>query len=145
MMGKSLEFLGIARKANALAIGEEPCSSAVASKKAKLLISAADASDNSKRNAGRMAELAGAPHIMYVHTKDELGMMLGRGSPGILAITDAGLAAGFVSKLAEAEPGRYDDLLAELNIKAARTIERRKEALKHEKNVRTGKKRRNNI
>ena len=106
-MGTSLEFLGIARKANALAIGEESCDAAVSSKKARLILSAADAADNSRRNAKRMAELIRMPYIVYGHTKDELGMMIGRGSPGIIAVTDPGLAAGFVSKLSTEEPGKY--------------------------------------
>ena len=141
-MGTSLEFLGIAKKAGFLEIGEESCFSAVSSKKARLLISASDASDNSKRNAKRMSELINVPHIDYCRTKEELGAMVGRGSPGVIAVTDVGLAAGFVSRLANEEPGVYGEALEQLEKRANRAAERRKEARAHQRNVRTGKRRR---
>ena len=141
-MGTSLEFLGIARKANGLAIGEEPCSAAAAGKRARLMLSASDASDNSKRNAARLARTACIPHIIYRFTKDEIGGMVGRGSPGMLAFTDIGLAAGFVSRLSAEEPGTYDEVCGLMEAKARRAEERRREARAHLKNVRAGKRRR---
>ena len=144
-MGTSLEFLGIARKAGMLEIGEESCSTAVSGKKARLLISASDASDNSKRNAGRLAETVGIPHIIYGHTKEELGCLVGRGFPGELALTDSGMAAGFLSRLEGEEPGAHTEELALLRKRAARAEERRKEARAHEKNVRAGKSRRKKV
>ena len=142
-MGTSLEFLGMARRAGYLVIGEESCFTAVSGKKARVLISASDASDNSVRNARRMAGLIGVPHIIYGHTKDEIGGMVGRGSPGMLAITDAGMAAGFVRKADAESPGEYTEALELLGKRAARALERKREAKAHLRNVRTGKRRKN--
>jgi len=114
----------------------------VTAKKARLIISAADASDNSKRNAARLAELVGIPHILYACTKDEIGGMVGRGSPGMLVFTDIGLAAGFMSRISAEIPGTYDDVLELLEKRASRAAERRREAKAHQKNVRAGKRRR---
>ncbi len=142
-MGTSLEFLGMARRAGYLVIGEESCFTAVSGKKARVLISAADASDNSVRNARRMAELIDVPHVTYGRTKDEIGGMVGRGSPGMLAITDAGMAAGFVQRADAESPGEYAEAMEKLNKRAARALERKREALAHKRNVRTGKRRKN--
>jgi len=141
-MGTSLEFLGIARKAGFLEIGEESCAVAVSAKKARLLITACDASDNAKRNAARQAAMIGVPHVTVGYNKEELGCMVGRGYPGQLALTDAGMAAGFMERLEAEEPGAHTEALALLQKRAARAAERRKEARAHARNVRTGKSRR---
>jgi ribosomal protein L7Ae-like RNA K-turn-binding protein len=98
-MDNSLLFLGLAKKAGRLAEGEELVTAAVRRRESRAILSACDASDPSKRRARRLADESGARHVALRYTKRELGVALGKGSPGILAITDAGFAEGFVSRL----------------------------------------------
>ena len=98
-MDRNLQTLGLAKKAGLLAIGTEPVETAAKSGKAKVILSASDASDRSKRNAQGYAKLCGAEYIDAPYTKTDLGCMLGRGSPGIVAILDTGLAAKFTEGL----------------------------------------------
>ncbi|MDR1299427.1 MAG: hypothetical protein LBJ84_04175 [Oscillospiraceae bacterium] len=97
-MDNNLAFLGIAKKAGFLAIGEEAVTEAARSRKCRAVISAADASEPSKRRARRLASESGARHAQLCCTKSELGAALGRGVTGIIAITDSGLADGFISR-----------------------------------------------
>jgi len=100
-MDNNLRILGLAKKAGLLAVGTEPVETAAKTGKAIAILSACDASDRSKRNAQICAELCGAEYIAVPYTKIELGCMLGRGTPGMVAILDAGLAAKFTEGLAD--------------------------------------------
>lgn len=139
-MMNSLHFLGLAKKAGCLEIGEEPCVAAVRSGKARVLLTAADAAENSRRRA---AVLAGdtVPHILLPFHKHELGAEVGRGTPGILAITDVGMAAGFAAKLSAEFPGQFTDAADTLSQKNAKARQRQSEAKAHLRNVKTGKRR----
>jgi ribosomal protein L7Ae-like RNA K-turn-binding protein len=136
-------LLGIAKKAGFLEIGDESVASAARLGKSKVILSAADASDGSKRRARGYAETYGSIHLILPSRKDELGAIVGRGSPGMLTITDAGIAAKFVSLLAVYDPVQFNDAAALLSEKAKNVMQRRKEAKLHEKNLRTGKRRTN--
>ncbi|MDR2357374.1 MAG: hypothetical protein LBD92_04750 [Oscillospiraceae bacterium] len=98
-MENNLAFLGIAKKAGLLAEGAEPAAAAVRSGCCRAILSASDASEASQRRARRLAAEAGARHIALRYTKRELGAALGKGEPGVIAITDAGIAAKFASYL----------------------------------------------
>jgi ribosomal protein L7Ae-like RNA K-turn-binding protein len=138
---KALSLLGISKKAGFLAIGEESVSAAARTKKARVIFSASDASEPSKRRARGHAETFGIAYAEFPATKAELANVIGRGAPGMLAVTDAGLAFGVVSRLCEAEPEKYAELAAALQVKAERVLKRRRETLQHKKNQRTGKRR----
>ena len=103
-MEKSLNFLGLIKKAGKLEIGTESVEAAAASGKAKLILSASDASDNSVKQAKRAACCANIPYIVLPYKKAEIGAMIGRGLPGMLAVTDAGFASALVKKLAADHP-----------------------------------------
>ena len=135
-----ITFLGLALKAGKLEIGEESCGIAARAKKAKLILTASDASQNSLTRARNFSEAAKAPHIVLPFTKDELGAVVGRGTPGMIAVTDIGMASAFADKLSAEVPGKYDYTAAELKIASDRAMARKKEAKKHIQNVRTGKK-----
>ena len=113
-MDRNLQLLGIARKAGFLAIGGEAASASAKSGSAKAIITAGDASEGAKRRARRDAEFCGAAFADTSYTKFELGNITGRGSPGTLAVTDSGLAAGFLKGLAEDDPERYGDMAGRL-------------------------------
>ena len=138
-----IKFLGIAKKAGKLEIGEESCGVAARDKKARVILTASDSSDNARRRADYFSTVSAAPHIGIPYTKEQLGREIGRGTPGMLAVTDIGIAASFVSKLASAYPGKYDEAAGRLAEKAEKMALRKREALSHEKNVRMGKRRTN--
>jgi hypothetical protein len=59
-------------------------------------------------------------------TKFELGNVIGRGSPGTVAVLDAGLSARFVRGLANDEPDRYGKTAALLEEQALASARPRK-------------------
>lgn len=139
-MSTCLTFLGLTVRAGKLEIGDESCGIAARARKARVILTASDASQNSRNRAGNFCQDSKAPHVVLPFTKDELGAVVGRGTPGMLAITDIGMASAFMEKLAAEYPGRYDahvDLLKAASEKAAR---RRKETRAHKKNIKLGKK-----
>ncbi|MCL2409185.1 MAG: ribosomal L7Ae/L30e/S12e/Gadd45 family protein [Oscillospiraceae bacterium] len=94
-----IRILGLAKKAGLLAVGTESVSQAARLGKAAAIISASDASERSIRQARMYAEDAECEHIAVPYTKFELGQVVGRGSPGMLAILDVGLANKFITGL----------------------------------------------
>jgi ribosomal protein L7Ae-like RNA K-turn-binding protein len=140
-MGNNLTLLGLAKKAGFLVVGGESVSAAVRTKKARALLSASDASPRSIRQAKGFADAGGIAHAVLPYTKEELGALAGRGSPGMLAITDIGIAAKLFAALAAGDE-RYGAAAETLGAKAAKMLERRREALAHKRNLRTGKRRR---
>ena len=140
-MANSIKLLGLSKKAGRLEIGEESVGAAARAKKAKVILAACDASDNLKRRAENFSAAGKAPLVVLPYSKLELGCEVGRGSPGLLAITDVGLAAGFVSKLAAEFPQQYESCREELEQKAAKAMQRKKEAKAHERNLKMGKRR----
>ena len=113
-MDRNLQTLGIAKKAGLIVIGSEDVGVATRLHKARLVLTAGDASASAIRRARANAEAGGAAYISVPYTMSELGGVTGRGSPGTLAITDAGLAASFVKGLAGAEPDRYSEVAGQL-------------------------------
>ena len=134
-----ITFLGLAEKAGHLEIGDESCGMAARAGKAKVLLTASDAARNSLTRAANYAEDAKAPHVSLPFTKEELGAVVGRGTPGMLAVTDIGMASAFLSKLSSEVPGRYEDVAEILSAANKRAMERRKEAAQHKLNKRRGK------
>ena len=141
MMDPILSMLGICRKAGRIEPGEEPVDAAVRARDARLLLLAADAADNTARRCAHFAEVGQCLWLRIPESKYELGRALGRGSCAILAITDTGLALAVVQRLAEHDPVKYDEAVAKLQVKAQRARERQEEQLRHEKNLRQGKRR----
>lgn len=100
----ALGLLGLARKAGKLELGEEPAGAACRSRRAKAVLLARDAADNTVRRAERLAQTAKVPCIRTAFSKAQLGWQLGRAFCAVLAVTDSGLAAGICRKLAEEDP-----------------------------------------
>lgn len=141
MMDPTLSMIGICRKAGKIEPGEEPVDAAVRARDARLLLLAADAADNTARRCAHFAEVGQCLWLRIPESKYELGRALGRGSCAILAITDTGLALAVAQRLAEHDPVKYDEAVAKLQVKAQRARERQEEQLRHEKNLRQGKRR----
>ncbi len=134
---KALRFLGLARRARLLAIGEEPVGIACRSRKARLVLVAKDAGDHTFRRARSFVAGSKCPYICVPYTKDELGDGLGCNACALCAFTDLAFAKSFLESLAE--PAN-EPILAQLTEQTQRAQQRRKEAAAHRKNMKTGKK-----
>ena len=117
-MDNVLHLLGIARKAGRVEVGEEPVGASARARQARLILVASDAADNSARRA--------------------LGGTVGRASCAMLALTDVGLAAALLARLAAGAPETYGAASAELSEKADKALQRQKEQRRHEKKLQKG-------
>lgn len=134
-----LHLLGLARKAGRLELGEEPVGAVCRSRHARLVLLAADAAPNTRRRCAHFGEAGGVLWLELPFSKSELGLLFGRGSCAMLAITDAGFAASVVDKLALRDPERYAPAAQQLRVKADRVLERQREQRRHEKKLREGR------
>lgn len=126
MTDNALSLLGLALRGNNLAVGEEPVEEACKTGRAKLVLTAADGAANSVGRARRWAENGGVPWLEAPWDKETLGGALGRSACAMAALTDGGLAAALVKKLAGADP-KYQplaDRLAE-SVRPARPMKKK--------------------
>ena len=137
-----LHLLGLAKKAGKLELGEEPVGALCRARHARLVLLAGNAAPNTYRRAAHFGEAGNVLHIPLPHSKEELGFYFGRGSVAILALSDAGMAASLMDKLAAMDPARYAPAAEQLRQKADRMLQRQREKRQHEKNLRMGKVRR---
>ncbi len=105
-MDKTLNFLGLCKRAGALVTGEDGVSGALRSGEAKLVMTASDTAENTRGKAEYLAELRGVTAIRLPYDKDSLGELLARRVCAVLAITDKNLAGAFMQKLVAAD-GSY--------------------------------------
>jgi len=98
-MDKALNYLGLARKAGRVELGEEPAGNAARAQHARLMIVAADAGDHTWRKAVSLVAGTEQLCIKVPFTKDQLGQATGRTSLAIAAFTDPALALAFVKAL----------------------------------------------
>ena len=107
-MDKAARYLGIMRKANALAIGETDSGAAVKGGRAFVLCLALDASDNARKRAETFVWSRETPLICLPYEKAALQQALGKGGGcSMFGITDLGLASAFVGALANWDPEQY--------------------------------------
>ena len=96
MQDKIYMFLGLARKANAVIIGEESCLKAIRKKKVSLVLVACDTKDNTKDKI-----ISGCKHhnIEYrvFGTKELIGKYIGKNITAVVGVNNQ----GFVKKLVE--------------------------------------------
>ena len=99
-MKKAFGYLGLAQRARSVASGEFQTEEAVRSRKARVVVIAGDASDNTKKHFTDMCTHAGIPYCV-LSDKDTLGHAIGKGERSSLAITDANLAKVFLDSVRE--------------------------------------------
>lgn len=99
MTANALGLLGLARKAGKLELGEDPVGAACRGRKARLVLLAADAAENTADKARRLAQTSNARCVRTPLTKEELGSALGRKVCAVAALTDEGFARAFLEKL----------------------------------------------
>lgn len=132
-----LHLLGLAKKAGRLEIGEEPVGAACRSRQARLVLLAADAAPNTRRRAAHFGQVGAVLWLEAPFSKSELGVILGRSSCAMLALTDAGFAAAAAEKLAARDPDRYGPAAQQLRSQADRALQRQRE--QRRKNPHQGK------
>lgn len=120
-----LRQLGLAKRAGRAELGEDGVSSAAAAGKARLVLLASDAAENTVRRARNFTEGSHAVVLSVPFNKETLGAACGRGSCAMLAITESGLALSAAVKLAAAFPGSYEDAVEALQAKDERIRRRR--------------------
>lgn len=93
-----LGMLGLAAKAGKIVSGEFSTENAVKSAKAYLVMTAADASDNTAKKFRDMTDFYHVPLVVY-GTKESLGGSIGKDYRSSLAVTDEGLARAIQKKI----------------------------------------------
>ena len=105
MTDNALNLLGLALRGGNLAVGERPVRAACQCRLACLVLSAADAAENSADRARRWAEEGRVPWICLPWDKETLGAALGRKLCAVAALTDRGLAAALARQLLRSDRG----------------------------------------
>ena len=99
---KVLSLIGLAMKAGRCASGEMMTENETKSGRAKLVIIASDASDNTKKKFRDMCKFYRVP-IYFYGDKDTLGHAMGKEFRASLAILDEGFAEGILKELKNRE------------------------------------------
>ncbi|HIZ66089.1 MAG TPA: ribosomal L7Ae/L30e/S12e/Gadd45 family protein [Candidatus Blautia pullicola] len=100
-MGKELSLLGLAAKAGKVVSGGFSVEKAVKSGKAFLVITAEDASENTKKEFRDMCTYYEVP-FYSIGSKEELGRAIGKEYRAVLAITEENFSAATVKKIEKA-------------------------------------------
>ena len=143
MREKTLNLLGLMRRANALQVGETNAGAAARGGKAKLLLLASDASDNARGRAEGFLFGRNAIGLTLPFTKAEISAHVGVSGCSMAAVTDIGFANALMKLLVELSPREYEEAAAQVEQRFSRAERRKKEAKAHERNKRTGKRRTN--
>ena len=115
---------GLARRAGKLAFGDELVRQLCADHKARCVLVAADAGESTAKKAALYAARVSVPCITLPHGKDELGAAIGKNGCAVCALSDIGMAAAAIGKLAAVHE-EYADIAAQLSEKNARIQSRR--------------------
>jgi len=143
MKEKALNLLGLMRKANAVSIGETDSGAAARAGQAKLMVLAADASDNAKSRAEGFVYMKNIPLIILPFTKEEISFKVGKTGCSMAAVSDIGFADAFMKELCEDEPEKYAEAAERVRQMHERADKRKSEKSAHERNRKTGKRRNN--
>lgn len=142
MREKTLNLLGLMRRANALAVGETNTGAAAKSGKTRLLLLAADASENACKRAEGFAREHSFPTVELPFSKEEISAHVGVGGCSMAAVTDMGFADALMRLLAAQWPERYSDIAGETAARYEKMKRRRRETDGHGKRI---GKRRNDV
>lgn len=122
-MSEPLTFLGLAKRAGKLSAGEDAVESALSAGKARLLILASDAGENTVRRAEHRSQ-AKLPILYLDADKAALGQALGWKDCAVAAVTDLGMAIAFAQKMAAMDP-RHRSVLEALQEKQEKITQRK--------------------
>lgn len=137
-MDKALNYMALARKAGLIELGEEPVGAAARAQHARLVVVANDASDHTWRRGKSFVAGTSQECISVPHSKDQLGLAVGRQSLAIAAFTDPAMALAFVKALND--PEKYTEVMENLDKRTKRIQQRKAEERSHRRNKKLGKK-----
>ena len=100
MKAKILNLIGLAQKAGKVVSGDYGVTKAIKTEKAKLLLVAADSSENTLKRFKAISTTHGVT-IFIVLSKYELGSCIGKYDRAVLAITDNKLANSLLQLLTQ--------------------------------------------
>lgn len=140
MRERALQLLGLMRRAGAIAVGEDNTGAAVRGGRAKLLLIAADASENARKRAAGFAGGQKVLTVLLPFGKEELSAHLGVYGCSMAAVLDAGFAGAFMGLLAQEWPEEYEETAREVRERCERVQKRRRSAAQ-ERKKRIGKRR----
>ena len=103
MQDDLLKTLGLMRRAGKLSAGEDGVRQAVRKRSARLILVAADASENAVKRAEGFAETAQVPLIRLDAEKDKLCRALGVNGGAMFAVCDEGFKQLFLKKQRESQ------------------------------------------
>lgn len=127
---KALGLLSIARKAGKIELGEEPVAAVAKLGRARLILVASDASDNTARHAAHMIEGSRQLLAAVPYSKEQLGGAMGYSPVALAAFTDTALALAFVRAL---DPAPQYAALADALARKAERLQKRAGTKKHQK------------
>ena len=104
-MDKVLGMIGLARRAGRLYAGGDVVREAIKSRRAKLVIVAADASEGTKKTIADSCRFYETEYIEY-SDKKSLGKCIGRESCAAAAVGDSGMAGALMDRISEAVQGK---------------------------------------
>lgn len=112
-------LLGLALRANKLAVGSDLVADMATSGKMRVLLISADAGAAIKRDAAFFARKANVPMLTLPCDKLALGKALGRSACAICALSDIGFAASVAKQLADISPENTEasEILSAKNIR----------------------------
>lgn len=119
-----LGMLGLARRAGKLAFGDELVRQLCAEHKARCVLIAADAGESTAKKAALYAARVSIPCITLPHDKETLGAAIGKNGCAVCALSDIGMAAAAIGKLAMQHP-EYAEVAAQLEEKNVRIQSRK--------------------
>lgn len=125
MSSEALRLLGLALRAGRVTAGEDLCREAVTAHKARLLLLASDAGENTRRRFGRLATEK-LPLVPLEQDKAALGAALGRDTCAVCAVTDLGFASRIAALLAAERP-ELAPCAEALERRQAKALRRKKE------------------
>ena len=125
--GKVLSTPESCAQMGAIEIGEDNSGTAVSAGKAKLLLTAADASENALRHAERFTQGRRVITVPLHYTREELGKALGIGGCSMAAVTDIGFANALMKALSEQKPDMYAQAAETVGQRQAKAARRKKE------------------
>lgn len=97
MKDKLLGTLGLCRRAGKVSIGADKCSKAIKGGSARLVILAADASENTKKDIKNSCAYYNIHHIEY-SDKITLGNSVGTGESSVVSVNDENFAKAILDR-----------------------------------------------
>ena len=99
-MNKTLNLLGLSKRAGRLAAGSFAAEQSIKSREAALVIIACDASDNTKDKFSSMADYYKVRYV-YFASCELLGRFSGRELTSVAAVTDTGFGEAIIKRINE--------------------------------------------